>query len=57
MSSRPTVVYFYMIGCPHCEAMRPAMDQAKKMMKGVIIEEKESAQVEDADGVANGKGS
>jgi len=53
MSSRPTVVYFYMIGCPHCEAMRPAMDQAKKMMKGVDIEEKESAQVEDADGVSS----
>lgn len=53
MSSRPTVVYFYMIGCPHCEAMRPAMDQAKKMMKGVDIEEKESTQVEDADGVSS----
>jgi hypothetical protein len=29
------------------------MDQAKKMMKGVDIEEKESAQVEDADGVSS----
>lgn len=53
MSSRPTVVYFYMIGCPHCEAMRPAMDQAKKMMKGVIIEEKESANVEPEDAVSS----
>lgn len=28
-----TVVYFYMIGCPHCEAMRPAWDDAKKALK------------------------
>ena len=53
MSSRPTVVYFYMIGCPHCEAMRPAMDQAKKMMKGVHVEETESADVEPEDGVSS----
>jgi len=42
MSGRTAVVYFYMIGCPHCEAMRPAWENAKKKMKGVDVKEKES---------------
>lgn len=51
MSKRTTVVYFYMIDCPHCEAMRPAWDDAKKKMKGVEVEEKESQEVGPTDGV------
>jgi glutaredoxin len=51
MSGRVAVVYFYMIGCPHCEAMRPAWDDAKKKMKGVDVKEKESKSVEMNDGV------
>lgn len=51
MSTRRSVVYFYMIGCPHCEAMRPAWDDAKKKMKGVSVKERESREVEMGDGV------
>lgn len=51
MSGRVAVVYFYMIGCPHCEAMRPAWVHAKKTMKGVDVKEKESRDVEMTDGV------
>ena len=48
-----TIVYFYMVGCPHCEAMRPAMDKAKKMLKGVTYEEKESKDVVSSDNVSS----
>lgn len=51
MSGRVAVVYFYMIGCPHCEAMRPAWNDAKKKMKGVDVKEKESKDVGMNDGV------
>ena len=51
MSGRTAVVYFHMIGCPHCEAMRPAWEHAKKKMKGVDVKEKESRSVEMSDGV------
>jgi thiol-disulfide isomerase/thioredoxin len=53
MSKRTTVVYFYMIGCPHCEAMRPAWEDAKKKLKkgGMEVNEKESKQVGPMDGV------
>ena len=51
--SKPTVVFFYMIGCPHCEVTRPAWNDAKKKMKGVKIEEKESKQVGSADNVSS----
>ena len=51
MSRRTAVVYFYMIGCPHCEHMRPAWNDAKKKMKGVEVKEKESREVESDDGV------
>lgn len=51
MSGRTSVIYFYMIGCPHCEAMRPAWNNAKTKMKGVEVKEKESREVEDSDGV------
>lgn len=51
MSGRTAVIYFYMIGCPHCEAMRPAWDNAKRKMKGVDVKEKESRDVGMNDGV------
>ena len=51
MSGRNSVVYFYMIGCPHCEAMRPAWEDAKKSMKNVRLSEKEAASVTAGDGV------
>lgn len=55
MSKRTSVIYFYMIGCPHCEAMRPAWEDAKKKLKkgGVEVEEKESKQVNPNDGVSS----
>ena len=45
--SKPvTVVYFYMIGCPHCEAMRPAWEDAKRTLKDKAeIKEVESREV------------
>ena len=51
MSGRTSVIYFYMIGCPHCEHMRPAWNDAKKKMKGVEVKEKESQEVENGDSV------
>ena len=52
MSGRTSVVYFYMIGCPHCEAMRPAWEDAKKSLrKKGSIKEKESKEVGPEDGV------
>lgn len=51
--SKPTVIFFYMIGCPHCEVTRPAWNDAKKKMKGVKVEEKESKQVGSADNVSS----
>jgi len=51
MSGRTAVVYFYMIGCPHCEAMRPAWDNAKKNMKTIDVTEKEARDVDMNDGV------
>ena len=55
MSGRTSVVYFYMIGCPHCEAMRPAWEDAKKKLKkgGAEVTEKESNQVSPTDGVSS----
>lgn len=51
MSKRTAVVYFYMIGCPHCEAMKPAWEEAKKKMKDVDVKEKEARDVGPEDGV------
>jgi thiol-disulfide isomerase/thioredoxin len=51
MSERTAVVYFFMIGCPHCEAMKPAWEDAKKKMKNVDIKEKEARDVGPEDGV------
>ena len=53
MSGRTTVVYFFMIGCPHCEAMRPAWEDAKKKLKkgGMEVKETESKEVGPTHGV------
>ena len=51
MSRRIAVVYFHMIGCPHCEAMRPAWNNAKKNLKTVHVTEKEARDVDMKDGV------
>lgn len=52
MSRGTSVVYFYMIGCPHCEAMRPAWEDAKKSLrKKGNVKEKESNEVGPEDGV------
>lgn len=42
-----------MIGCPHCEAMRPAWNDAKKSMKNVEIKEVESKDVRPDDNVSS----
>ena len=30
LANRPVLVLFYMIGCPHCEANKPAWEEAKR---------------------------
>ncbi len=30
LARRPCLVLFYMIGCPHCEANKPAWEEAKR---------------------------
>ena len=54
MSKRPHVVFFFMTGCPHCEATWPAWEKAKKTLKkgGVKVSETESKEVSPADGVS-----
>lgn len=53
MSSR--IVYFYMKGCPHCNATWPTWNAAKGSLKkrGMTPEEKESREVGPADGVSS----
>lgn len=54
MSKRPHVVFFFMTGCPHCQATWPAWEKAKKKLKkgGVDVSETESKEVSPADGVS-----
>lgn len=49
LSKRPVLVLFYMIGCPHCEANKPAWDEAKKQVDGEteIVEVEASATPEE----------
>ena len=52
-SKKPrTLVLFFMTGCPHCEANKPAWDEACRMMKAkspeTEIEEHESSEPETA---------
>lgn len=54
MSKKTTVVYFYMIGCPHCEAMRPAWNDAKMKLKAKAdVKEVESTNVSPTDNVSS----
>jgi hypothetical protein len=50
MSKKPrTLVLFFMTGCPHCEANKPAWEEAKRSMKGKAeIEEHEARDDETA---------
>ena len=52
LGKRPVLVLFYMIGCPHCEANKPAWDEAKKHApKGTEVLEVEASATPDDEGV------
>ncbi len=53
LAKRPVLVLFYMIGCPHCEANKPAWDDAKtKVSKDTEIVEIEASATPDDEGVS-----
>ena len=53
LSQRPILVLFYMVGCSHCAANKPAWDDAKKRVdKNTKVVEVESSAVPDDEGVA-----
>jgi thiol-disulfide isomerase/thioredoxin len=48
MQQNPHTVFFYMIGCPHCDRARPMWEQIKKdVPSGEAVLEIESANVPD----------
>lgn len=52
MKKKPIVILFFMDGCGHCEANKPAWDKFKKMMGGTVeIAEVESEATPDSSGV------
>lgn len=52
LQHRPILVLFYMIGCPHCEANKPAWDEAKKNVdKDTEVLEIEADAVPEDEGV------
>jgi len=52
LEKRPVLVLFYMIGCPHCEANKPAWEEAKKdAPEGIEILEVEASATPDEEGV------
>jgi hypothetical protein len=52
LQKRPVLVLFYMIGCPHCEANKPAWEDAKKQVdEDTEIVEIESSATPDEEGV------
>lgn len=52
LQQRPILVLFYMIGCPHCEANKPAWDEAKKNVdKDTEVLEIEADAVPEDEGV------
>lgn len=42
-SSKPVAIFFYMDGCPHCEAMKPIWDALEKEASNVEFVAVESA--------------
>ena len=44
-SSKPVAIFFYMDGCPHCEAMKPIWDELEKETPSVEFVSVESANV------------
>ena len=53
LAKRPVLVLFFMEGCPHCEANKPAWDEAKKKVgKGMATAEIEASATPDAAGVS-----
>ena len=53
LEKRPVLVLFYMIGCPHCEANKPAWDDAKKKVSSdVKIVEVDAEATPDDEGVS-----
>jgi len=53
LEKRPVLVLFYMIGCPHCEANKPAWDDAKKKVSDdVKIVEVDAEATPDDEGVS-----
>lgn len=52
LQKRPVLVLFYMVGCSHCAANKPAWDKAKQRAgKGVDVLEIEASAVPDDEGV------
>ena len=53
LQKRPLLVLFFMNGCPHCEANKPAWEQAKKKIKGgATVAEIEAEATPDSAGVS-----
>ena len=48
LQQKPLVVLFYMIGCPHCEANKPAWDKFKKTCKVPVAEIESNETPEDS---------
>jgi len=44
-SSKPVAIFFYMDGCPHCEAMKPIWNQLENENPSIEFVEIESANV------------
>ena len=52
LQTRPCLVFFYMIGCPHCEANKPAWEEAKsKAPAGTKVLEVEADATPEDEGV------
>jgi hypothetical protein len=52
LQKRPCLVLFFMIGCPHCEANKPAWEEAKaKAPAGTEIVEVDADATPDEEGV------
>jgi len=52
LEKRPVLVLFYMIGCPHCEANKPAWEELKKEHPDKEFVEIEADATPDEEGVS-----